>query len=954
MKHVYLLGLLLCFSSFIQSHAQPGILQGTVTDEATGEALIGAAVQLVGTYQGQPTNFEGAYVIGGVKPGDYSVKVSYLGYQERIYTGIKIQAGQTTRLDVGLAPAGQQLEQVVVVGERPLVDLESAKSEFTVDADEIQEMTARQVEDVVAMQAGVNQTPDGLQIRGARVYETQYVVDGISAQDPLAGTGFGVRVGAGSAQSVTVVTGGADAKYGEGTAGVVITELKEGDEQLEFRGSWQRDNLGMNVNSGPSWNTDAADLQLSGPVPFTKKKLTFFTSGAMQLTDTYFRVIADQLSSSLVNDDATWAPRQDNQWTHTLKLSYDVGRGTKVTLSNSHSLNINQNTRTLQIIGFDQILQPGFQYRFTLDPDAATTYTHRANLTALNVRHRFGDRWSLTASAGRLFTNLRADANGRPFREPTVDQDFDPRSIVSDPVDVFYPGGDSALTPGRILFVFPGPGFVNNGGISTLWHDHYVQEYTVRSELMRATQSDFGTNYLSFGIEHKEQDLQWVDVTRPWVGAPIRIDDSTFTPSISIGSSNDIWRVQPAQGGIYAQDEIRYKGIQATLGLRLNYWAPGRFVDDAIENPDAPVIDPVREDYRRKTVPLLGRRWKARLLPKLRVSFPINENQVLYFNYGHAMRLPHPRFVYAGLDPVFQDRSFLSDLGNPDLDPEVTVSYEMGLKAQITSDFALTGTAFYNDKFDYIVNRTLQVQDQTGRFVAKTFSINQDYARIYGLEVALRYRAGSWLTTQVSGAYQQAKGKSNSAAESRLQIQQNGFLNTTREQFLAWDRPLEFKGSVIFRPDSTGGFTSPLLRNVRVFLSAQWNSGLRYTPARFVDVEPDGRPRYELILDQPSSRIGTSWFWSDLRVTRDIPLPVRRTGRRPVLSVGIEVMNLFNNQNAQILNPVTGDAYEAGDPLLIDARDPAFPNPQDNSLPPTNPARYRPPRQIMFNLSGRF
>ena len=85
------------------------------------------------------------------------------------------------------------------------------------------------------------------------------------------------------------------------------------------------------------------------------------------------------------------------------------------------------------------------------------------------------------------------------------------------------------------------------------------------------------------------------------------------------------------------------------------------------------------------------------------------------------------------LDPVYQDRSFLSNLGNPNINPEVTVSYEVGLKSQLTKDWALTMTAFYNDKFDYIVSRRVEVQDATGRFVEKTFFINQDYARIRGI-----------------------------------------------------------------------------------------------------------------------------------------------------------------------------------------------------------------------------
>ncbi len=153
-----------------------------------------------------------------------------------------------------------------------------------------------------------------------------------------------------------------------------------------------------------------------------------------------------------------------------------------------------------------------------------------------------------------------------------------------------------------------------------------------------------------------------------------------------------------------------------------------------VNDPLSPVIDQVREDYMENTTAMFGRRVKARLLPKINVSFPVTENNVLYFNYGHSMRLPHPRFVYAGLDPVYQDRSFLSNLGNPDINPEVNISYEIGYKTQITKDIGLTVAAFNNNRFDYIVQRSVIVEDQTGRPVTKRMFINQDYARIFGIE----------------------------------------------------------------------------------------------------------------------------------------------------------------------------------------------------------------------------
>ena len=385
------------------------------------------------------------------------------------------------------------------------------------------------------------------------------------------------------------------------------------------------------------------------------------------------------------------------------------------------------------------------------------------------------------------------------------------------------------------------------------------------------------------------------------------------------------------------------------MGVRLNYWAPGKFADEAVENPEAPVLDAVREDYREQTFGLLGRRWKARLLPRLRVSFPVTENNVLYFNYSHAMRLPHPRFVYAGLDPVYQDRSFLSNLGNPNINPEVTVSYELGLKSQLAKDLALTVTTFYNDKFDYIVSRRVEVKDPTGRFVEKTFFINQDYARIRGLEVGLTRRIGNWFTGTLSGSYQIATGKSNTAAESALQIRQQGFVNTTKEQFLAWDRPYDIKLLAIFTPDSSNYLGNFGLKGFRLTLTGTLKSGLRYTPYFLSGVnDATGRPEYERIEDQPFSEVGAPWFWMDARLSRDFFLGPT------VLSLSLEVTNFTDYRSSAIINGVTGRAWEPGDPTPLSWRDPSYPDPQDGGRPPNNPARYLTPRQTMFGLAFKF
>jgi outer membrane receptor protein involved in Fe transport len=636
-------------------------------------------------------------------------------------------------------------------------------------------------------------------------------------------------------------------------------------------------------------------------------------------------------------NDSFWAPRQSNQFTHTLKLSHELNPKTKITITNQHSLTINQSTRSLQIVGFDAILAPGYQFERSLNLDNATTYTHSSNLTAINLRRTINEKLVATLTLGRLFTNLRADANGRPFRTESVDQIYDEQSIVTTPVQVFNPNG-------FIQYVLPGPGLINNGGISSTWHDHYASEYTIKTSFKFYPEDK--THQMNFGWEHKLNEYQWVDVTRPWVGAPIQINDSVTTPSISIGSSNDIWRVKPNNGGLFFTDKIQYKGIIANLGARFNYWAPGKFADNAVNNETAPVVNQVREDYIKNTVKVFGLRYKARILPKINVSFPVTNNNVLYFNYSHSMRLPHPRFVYAGLDPEYQDRSFLSFLGNPDLNPEVNVAYEIGFKSQIKKNIGLTLAAYNNNRFDYIVSRRVIVTDQTGRPVSKTMYINQDYAKVQGAEANVLWRMTSYLRTFTNVAYQLAKGKSNSARESSLQIEQNGEVPLSTEQYLAWDRPWNINLGVVLAPDTNLRFYCKWMKSTQIYFSSSYQSGFRYTPMILEGYNDLGRPLYVSDLNNYLAKRATPWINSDIKITKTF---AQAKGKGVTFSV--EARNLFNNKNAQIINSVTGRAWEPGDDLPINQRDDRYLGPEESGTPPNNPARYTAPRQILFGVS---
>ncbi|RMH63789.1 MAG: TonB-dependent receptor [Bacteroidetes bacterium] len=945
-----------------------GRIAGTVRDATTGEPLIGVNVIVVGTSNGAATDLDGRYVIENLRPGEYAVRVSYISFETKLFTGITVRDGETTRLDVELQEAVLSTdEEIVIVGEKPLLDVEQSSSAYTIGREQLESAPLRNVQEVVATQVGVVRDPTGLYIRGGRANETGFIVDGVSAKDPLAGTGFGLDMGSNAFSEVEVTTGGLGAEVGDATSGVVSVETQTGGDTFAGFFSHKRDHLGFNEDAASTFNEEIYELNLGGPI--IRGKLRFFLSGQVQLSDGFTRQVAtpEQVRSSLIGTDF-FSPRTGNRWNGLTKLTYDLRPGMRVQASYQRSLTINQNTRMLQVTGNEAVIQPGFQYAFILQPDNANTYAHDNIISYLKWSHVLNERSFYDVQVSRLFTKLRADANGRPWRPRNVDTELDPESIVTYPANLFVDENGNPTDP-NALFVLPGPGLINNGGIATRFHDHFAEEITLRASYTRFSADK--NNRLNVGFEAKFNDYQWIDIIRPWVGAPIGGEEGTSTGRL--GESSDIWRVKPRRGAVFGTYQIRYRGLIANLGTRLEYWAPGRYVDRLVDDPLAPILDGVRDSYRDNTVKLFGLRYKLRLLPRLRVSFPIQENRVLFFNYGHATQLPHPTFVYTGLDPFFQDRSFFADLGNPDLNPEVDISYELGLRNQFSTNDVLNVTFFWRDKFDFITVENVVVKDPTGRDVTRAFRVNGDFARVRGVEVSYLKRIGDWFLGQLSGSFSRATGLSSTNNDALQDFLANGDIENTFETPLAWDRPLDLKASVTFTHDRDQPWLGlPGLNRFRLYVSSTFRSGQRYTPAVFRgrEVNPftgeaDWRPIYEIETDPRArfSEIGEPWWWFDLNLQRSVAF----AGTDLVFS--IEVTNLFNQKNSVIVNPVTGKAYPDVDPETTDftklrdnpdfdvttgTRDPRYEDPETSGLPPFNPARFLPQRHIMVGVSFRF
>ena len=269
-----------------------GDLTGVITEEATGETLPGVNVRIVGTNFGAATDIDGRFLIKSIRPGEYTLEITFIGFQVTQLTGIVVKAGETTEVSQSLTEQIFESDQeVVVIGEAPIFDVEKSTTSATISKKDIEAAPIQRVEDAVSLQSGVVKDPTGLYIKGGRAYETGYVVDGVSAQDPLAGTGFGLDLGSNSFSNIEVITGGVGAEYGDVTSGVVSVQTQNGGDRYEGNFSHKRDNLGSNVMSNQAnFFSDIYELSIGGPSILTEQllpaigidlpgSLTFFATG---------------------------------------------------------------------------------------------------------------------------------------------------------------------------------------------------------------------------------------------------------------------------------------------------------------------------------------------------------------------------------------------------------------------------------------------------------------------------------------------------------------------------------------------------------------------------------------------------------------------------------------------------------------------------------------------------
>ncbi len=211
--------------SFSFLNASTGEIVGKITDADTGEPAVGVTVYASSNGFDYPTftDEEGKYVLKPLPPGNYTLHLSYPGYQPIVMEKIPILADQSVVIDYALETFYGNVivvkpEPEVVEYVHPLMDPINPTVCPVLTAEDLQRMPVSSLPEALAQAPGIIVNDDGsIQVRAARPGSTTYLVDGVKVRS-LRGVPLNV------VSTSRILNSFIPAKYGDTTGGVVLVE----------------------------------------------------------------------------------------------------------------------------------------------------------------------------------------------------------------------------------------------------------------------------------------------------------------------------------------------------------------------------------------------------------------------------------------------------------------------------------------------------------------------------------------------------------------------------------------------------------------------------------------------------------------------------------------------------------------------------------------------------------
>lgn len=951
-------------------YSQSGKITGVVVDANSGETLPGANVVIDGTTRGVQTNLDGEYLLINVPPGVYSIVVSFVGYSSQRVNEVIVRTDLTTQLNFKLKEEVFEGEEIVVQAERALIIKDLTSSEARVSSDEIQKLPVQELKDVVQLQAGVNVGNDGaIHIRGGRASEVSYVVDGIRVTDNY-NRSQGLRVENQAVQELQVISGTFNAEHGQAMSGIINVVTKSGSNTFDanvnvWGGSYMTvhdarydgiPNKILEFNPLDQYNLSAS---VSGPI--VKDKITFFATARKFRNDgwlngynaySYHGTFRDTLAlgtnfdtyRTLYNEKVNFS----DAW-----ISLDtigVGSNQRLLLTDSgkrDSAMVNMNPfdseSYLANVQFSPVSFVKFNLIGSYGKEQGRGYDHSNRLVPFGSPHFYNENYSLNfkttitpSSSTYIVFNVAYRVNTSDsylFEDP-----YDPRFFNYQNIETY-----GIINPG-LPYQYNQVNSSNN--IFSRGTESIISKIEISSQITKRHFIKAGVEYQIDNVRFENINLQPLDPTQGIV-LPDNIDPS-LKDKIELGiapintTNYQKYDRSPTYLSAFVQDKIEYDKLIINIGFRFDYFDPQTQIaadskDPDIYNPtlasniyvdansngvrDAGEADVTLEDRQRYW-------WKDtdakyQLSPRLGIAYPITEKGLIYFSYGYFFQMPSYEYLYTNSQIILpQSSGVFGVFGNPNLKPERSIQYELGLKQEIAKGTAIEVTGFYKDSRDYVSSGT--INETYNPSVRYATYINRDYANSKGLTLALNQDLGGAFTLGLDYTYTVVEGSNSNPADEFLralsQGNESGQSLTKFIRPLNWDRNHVLNGTLFYAAETWGG-------NV----VGRFNSGTPYTP---------GTPFTVRYGPTASQRDLTNTARLPRRLTFDVNLYKNfKLGKTDIRTFA----NIFNLFDAEIINSVYSDSGIPGTPLIV----PSTANPDYLE----NPSWFGEPRRIQIGIS---
>lgn len=315
-------------------------------------------------------------------------------------------------------------------------------------------------------------------------------------------------------------------------------------------------------------------------------------------------------------------------------------------------------------------------------------------------------------------------------------------------------------------------------GSRAWWSETRQNIYTAKTDIVFQPNQ---YNVVKAGFEYNQYDI-FSDVVKY---EPQKTYFGKVMPDAPLLNYSSAYHYYPRTGSAYVQEklEVDKDGAVVNLGFRWDFLDP---------RSERPVVEYVKPDtgniYQSEVAHYAKASLKQQLSPRMGLSFPLMWDMLLVMNYGHYFQFPLFDYLYSGINPQ-QLRTGVNVLvGNPDLKPERTHAWEIGIKYGIDEKTLLGITYFKKEFIDQIDSKTfLPSKARAAGDYGFAEYVNNAFANAEGIEFVLSRHRDERLSGSISYSLMKTEGVSDYVNQG-INLYQWGFPVLNEPYPLSWDQ----------------------------------------------------------------------------------------------------------------------------------------------------------------------